>query len=90
MCKDLSKNQSGQFVDSTDMFCPKCSDADIVVTFVSKGKVIDSSSIRKVEDEFSTSREYDFYFQVKAKVEHLRCICRRCSYRWREHTAQNK
>lgn len=67
--------------------CPKCSGLDLWVTFTPKGNLIDHSGRRKIENEFVTSNEYDFYWQHVSAKDHLRKHCRTCQYQWRENTA---
>lgn len=67
--------------------CPKCSSVDLYVLFTPKGFLIDHSGRTKIEDEFVTSNEYDFYWQHVAAKDHLRKHCRTCQFQWRENTA---
>jgi len=70
--------------------CKKCNSDDILTRFVEADELIDHSSHFKINDEFVSSSEYDFYFQLKAKKEHLNKHCRNCQYAWREDTADNR
>lgn len=47
--------------------------------------MINHSGRQKVENEFVTSNEYDFFWQIKAAKEHLHKHCRNCQYGWREN-----
>lgn len=70
--------------------CSKCDSGDILTRYVKQGKLIDSSSRVKVEDEFISCAEYDFYYQLKAKKEHLHQHCRNCQYEWNEDTVNSE
>lgn len=70
--------------------CKKCGSNDVLTRHISAGKLIDSSSIKKIDDEFVLSNEYDFYYQLKAKKEHLSHHCRSCQYGWRTNTLDSK
>lgn len=70
-------------------YCRKCGSNDILTTHIEKGKLIDSSSIKQVENEFIASSEYDFYYRLTANKEHLSRHCRNCQYDWREKTADS-
>ncbi|KJZ41346.1 hypothetical protein [Pseudomonas fluorescens] len=67
--------------------CPKCTSNDLLVTFTPKGLIIDYAGRRKIEDEFVTSNQYEFYWQHKSAKDHLRKHCRTCQFQWRENTA---
>lgn len=69
------------------IFCAKCSEKDIVTKFIESGELIDSSSKKSVKNEFVSSSEYDFYFKLTAKKDHLHRHCRNCQYSWREKCA---
>ena len=69
--------------------CSKCDSGDILTRHVKQGELVDSSSRVEVEDEFISSSEYDFYYQLKAKKEHLHRHCRNCQYEWNENTVNN-
>lgn len=69
--------------------CKKCGSDDILTTFIEEGKHINSSALKKVENEFITSSEYDFYFSLKANKDHLNKHCRNCQYSWRENTVDS-
>ena len=64
----------------SELTCEKCGSDDILVRYIEEGQLIDSSSFKKVENEFIKSSEYDMYFQLKAKKEHLHNHCRNCQY----------
>jgi predicted nucleic-acid-binding Zn-ribbon protein len=66
--------------------CRKCGSEDLVTTHIPDGAVITSSSLEKVENDFITSMEYDYFFKLKAKKEHLKLHCRNCQFSWRENT----
>lgn len=67
--------------------CPKCSGSDLYVLFIQRGSLINHSGRQKVETEFVTSNEYDFYWQHVSAKDHLAKHCRTCQYGWRENTA---
>ena len=66
--------------------CSKCESHNVKTTYVDKGQIIDSSSIKKVENEFVTSSEYDFFFRLNAAKEHLHIKCDECGYDCRVNT----
>ena len=70
--------------------CTKCGSEDILTRFVKYGELIDSSSTKRIENEFISSSEYDFFFQLKAKKDHLDKCCRCCQYNWCENTLDNQ
>lgn len=65
------------------MECVKCGSGNITTTYVPAGKLINSSSMVRVNDEFIRSSEYDYFYKLKAKIEHLLKKCD-CGYTWRE------
>lgn len=67
--------------------CPKCTGLDLYVTFTPRGKLINHSGRQKIENEFVTSNEYDFFWQHVSAKDHLRKHCRTCQFQWRENTA---
>jgi len=67
--------------------CDKCCGADISTKYIKQGKLITSSSRVKIEDEFTSSSEYDFYFKLTAKKDHLHLHCMNCGYEWNENAA---
>jgi hypothetical protein len=69
--------------------CKKCKSTDIATSHIEIGKLIDSSSTKKIDNEFITPSEYDFYYKLVAKKEHLHKRCRNCQYDWRENTADS-
>ena len=66
--------------------CIKCGSDAVSTLYVDKGCLIDSSSIKKVDDELVQSSEYSVYYKLTAKKEHLSKHCRNCQYSWREVT----
>ena len=66
--------------------CPKCGENNLLVRHMSEGELIDSSSYSKVDNEFISASEYDYFWQLKAKKDHLVIVCRTCKYNWRENT----
>lgn len=71
-------------------FCIKCGGVDIAVRYVGEGVCIDRYSRSAVESEFISADRRGFYYFLKSKKEHLRKICNKCAYAWRENTADNK
>jgi len=67
--------------------CSKCGEHKVLSKYIAAGSVINSSSDRKYDTEFLTSSEYDFYYRIDAKIEHLHNTCRNCGYTWRESVA---
>ena len=63
--------------------CIKCGGGDILVRYVSEGALLNHSGRQRVEDEYVTSDEYDFYWKHTAAKEHLVKLCRTCQYAWR-------
>jgi len=66
--------------------CPKCGNPTLDRTYIPEGKLINSSSLMPVDDEFIRSTEYEIYFSLKAKKEHLVFHCPSCGYEWRRNT----
>lgn len=67
--------------------CPKCAGTDLAVVFVPNRALINHSGRQKIENEFVTSNQYDFYWQHVSAKDHLVKQCRVCKYGWRENTA---
>ena len=63
--------------------CKKCRSSDVDINYIKDDELIDSSSIKKIETEFVSSSEYDFYFKLKAKKEHLLSTCGNCGFKER-------
>lgn len=63
--------------------CIKCGSENIVSRYYKARQLINSSSFTKIENEFVTSSEYDLFFKLTAKVEHLFKACE-CGYSWRD------
>lgn len=68
------------------MYCKKCGSDNIITQYISKGKLLHSSSFKHIENKYVSSREYAYYFKLTAKKEHLEKHCRNCDYTWREDT----
>jgi len=69
--------------------CKKCNSDAVVTKYIESGKLIDSSSLQRVENDFIFSIESVIYFSLKAKKEHLYKHCSNCGYEWRENTTDN-
>ncbi|MBC2659789.1 hypothetical protein H7A76_32085 [Pseudomonas sp. MSSRFD41] len=67
--------------------CPKCLGQEIVVAFVPANALINHSGRTKIETEFVTSSQYEFFWQHKAAKDHLKKHCRTCQFSWRQATA---
>lgn len=67
--------------------CPKCGNTDLVLKHTPKDSIVANSSTKAVETEFITSSEYDFYYKLTAKKEHIHCHCRTCQYSWQRNCA---
>lgn len=67
--------------------CIKCGSDDVITDYVKEDAVINHSSAQKVETEHVTSSEYDYYWLLRAKKEHLKKHCRNCQYSWHVNTA---
>jgi len=65
--------------------CKKCGSTDVLTTYVKQGKLINSSSNTALDDEFTSSSEYDYCFKLTAKKEHLHKHCRNCQFDWNEN-----
>ena len=75
------------------MKCAKCNSEDIRVRYVPEGEIIDTSYSKSLPHPFKAFlyySEYDFYYLVKAKKEHLFLQCNTCVYSWREATKEIK
>lgn len=70
--------------------CSKCGSDGLYVRFVPNRKVIEPSGRHKIETEFVTSNEYEFFWQHVSAKDHLLKSCRSCGYAWRENTADSK
>jgi len=66
--------------------CLKCESGNIKTRHIPAGALINSSSLAKVENEFVRSSEYDYFFKLTAKTEHLLKTCE-CKYSWRVRVA---
>lgn len=69
--------------------CSKCDQNTMTVKFVSKGSLINSSSTKRVENEFISSSEYDYFYKLNAKKDHLLKNCK-CGYAVRVRAADDK
>lgn len=67
--------------------CPKCTSADLWVTFTPARALINHSGRQQIETEFVTSNQYDFFWQHVSAKDHLKKHCRTCQFQWRENTA---
>lgn len=67
--------------------CPKCASEDLYVRFIAARSLINHSGRQKVETEFVTSDQFDFFWKHTAAKDHLYKHCRTCQYAWRENTA---
>lgn len=72
----------------TDNVCVKCSSDDLQVRYIPARKLINHSGRQRVETEFVTSDQYDFFWKLTAAKEHLHKHCRNCQYAWRENVAE--
>ena len=73
--------------------CPKCGSTDLNVLYKAPGAFVTSSwsrSAGKPDQEFLSYSEYDFYYRVSVKKEHLFKKCKTCQYSWREETQDSK
>ena len=65
------------------MQCSKCNGSDIKKKLIADGALINSSSFAEVKTEFIYSIEYEYYYKLKAKKEHMLNSCA-CGNTWRE------
>jgi len=65
------------------VMCKKCGSNDILTRHIPDDELIDSSSSARIDNEFIYSSEYQYYYKLKAKKEHLHRHCRNCQYDWR-------
>lgn len=72
------------------MKCKKCNSTDILTRYIKQDALINSSSELEIENKFIKASEYDFYFQLKAKIKHLKKHYRNCQYSWLEDTKDTK
>lgn len=70
--------------------CCKCDSSNVNAKFIQSGALINSSSLRNVNNEFIDSVEYDYFYKLTAKKDHLRFECGYCGYIWRENTKDAK
>ena len=70
--------------------CSKCGGTDLAVQYIACRQLINHSGRQKVETEFVTSDEYDFYWKHTAAKEHLVKQCRVCGFAWRENVLQEQ
>ena len=61
-------------------YCYKCASEDINTKYVKDGELINSSSMQEIDNEFIRSSEYDYFYKLTAKKEHLLKSCRNCGY----------
>lgn len=71
------------------MNCPKCSGTELKKKYVKYGELIDSSSFNPVDTDFVFSIEYEYYYKLKAKKEHVLVSCD-CGHQWREAVPNDK
>lgn len=69
-------------------FCSKCGSDDVLTMFVKDGSIINTSSYNAVDSEFIYSIEYDVFYKLKAKKDHLHKYCQNCQHDWRDVTAE--
>ena len=77
----------GSIIKETTMSCStcsKCGSDNILIRHIPEGAMINGSSRHEVETEFVASSEYEFFWKLTAKKEHLSKHCRCCQYGWRE------
>ena len=72
------------------MKCEKCGSEDLDTQFVQYGQLIDSSSTRRVENEFIWCSEYDFFYKLSAAKDHLKITCGNCGYSYRTNTLDDR
>ncbi len=73
--------------------CPKCSSTDLNILYKAPGELVTSSWSKqagKPDSEFLSYSEYDFFYTVTVKKEHLLKKCKTCQYRWREETQDSE
>jgi hypothetical protein len=84
MCEELIAKSAASA--GYDARCSKCNSQNIKTGYVGEGELVASSSQMKVDNEFVRSSEYDYFFKLTAKTEHLSKKCE-CGYSWRERVA---
>jgi len=70
--------------------CNKCGSKDLDTKFIVRTNVIDSSSLKRIETEFVQSSEYDLFYKLTAKKDHLRVKCNNCGNVERVRTLDDK
>ena len=70
------------------MHCAKCCGSEIATKLINDGDTVNTGSLDNVNDEFCYSIEYEIYYKVKARKEHLQHKCR-CGNLWREPVTAN-
>lgn len=73
-------------VSSNELLCDKCGSMNVKTSYIKDGKLINPSSCEKIDNDFIQSSEYDYFYQLKAKKEHLSVICSNCGYETRKDT----
>jgi hypothetical protein len=58
--------------------CGVCNSKDVKITFVKRNSLIDSSSFHRVDNEFISASEYDYYYKLTAAKDHILCRCNVC------------
>jgi len=58
--------------------CDACGSDDVKKRFVAERSLIDSSSTRRIENEFIRCSEYDFFYKLTAEKDFLMCTCNEC------------
>ena len=66
--------------------CNKCGSEKTRQKYIPEGKLITASSLKKIDNEFIRSSEYDYYFSLISKKEHLFFNCIDCGYETRINT----
>lgn len=70
------------------MNCTKCHGNAVTTKHINDGDTVNTSSLANVNDEFCYSIEYEIYYKVKARKEHLQHKCK-CGNVWREAVTPN-
>ena len=70
--------------------CKKCGSKNVDIKFTPRDYVINSSSLARVNNEFIRSSEYDLFYKLIAKKDHLRVKCNNCGNIERVRTLDDK
>jgi uncharacterized Zn finger protein len=70
--------------------CEKCGSESFSKRFIPYRSLINSSSTKKVSNEFIDCSEYDFFYKLTAGKDHLLLKCEECGFTERVNCIDTK